>query len=337
VKAANQLQAIAHGADAAQSKLARKALYKLGQQNIHPDEAPPKPADIDQPYVEQITFYATNVAGNGNQMFIYIAEDRFGGSPHFFSALVHHGKGIQAFGSNKVARKDIAPSLESLKQNRGGMVAEAPIDYGRFLLAEAVAHTKAAKGIVPKGFSELIGRVGPPEHDYPEAYIYTLLDAKEIATDMSVGRDGAKLFDTDFFTGWLIDLEKVVEWEEKYWDAVKTSLVLEHHQRLKRGDAVIDEAADALLDATELKRLKRRLEEEALVLHLNKETELAKSALYHALQLDSGKLAHDMEFSRLMTLRSVHLVMALKAEQEGEPEEETEPEEPETPSLIIPG
>ena len=274
VKSANKLQEIALGPDRVLSKSARKALYQLNLAGIHPD-APSIPAvteEVTAP-AEQIAFHVTNVAGNGNQMLIFIAEERFGGSPTFYSVLINHAAGIKAFGANKVPHKEIAPGLETLKQNRGGMVAEAPIDYGRHLVAEAVAKTKAARAMVPKGFAQLLARVGPPVGEHPKAHVYTFFDFDIIGADQSIGRDAGRLFDTEWFTGWLIDIELVVPWEEKYWDAVKTSLVLDHQQRLKRGDAVVDEAADTLLNADELKVMRRRLEEEALVLHLNGHTD----------------------------------------------------------------
>ena len=339
VKAANKLQEIALGPDKLLSKSARKALYKLSLANIHPDAAS-KPAIAEEPTspAEQIAFHVTNVAGNGNQMFIFIAEERFGGTPTFYSVLINHATGIKAFGANKVPHKEIAPGLETLKQSRGGMVAEVPIDYGRHLLAEAVANTKAARAMVPKGFAQLLARVGPPLSESSKSLIYNYFDPETILSDQTIGRDAGRLFDTEWFTGWLIDIETVAPWEEKYWEAVKTSLVLDHHQRLQRGDAVVDEAADTLLNSGELRVLRRRLEEEALVLELNGHTDAAKSALFHALSLNPETPAHEIEFARLLALRSIHLVMALKAEQEDEPVEESDDlEETETPGLIITG
>ena len=338
-EAANQLQEIALAPDKLLSKSARKALYQLAQSGIHPTVASKKlTEDTAIEPDESIAFHMTNVAGNGNQMLIFIAEDKFVSSPTFYSVLISHASGIKAFGANRVPRKEIAPGIDSLKQNRGGMVAEAPIDYGRHLLAEAVGKTKAAKAMTPKGFSELLSRVGPPSGEYSNALIYAYYDPETILTDQSIGRDAGRLFDIEWFTGWLIDIELVVPWEEKYWEAVQTSLVLDHHQRLKRGDAVVDEAADALINPAEIQILRRRLEEEALVLHLNGHLDVAKSALYHALSLNEATPAHKIEFTRLLALRSIHLVMALKAEQEDEPPEDQEDlAEQDTQSLIVPG
>jgi hypothetical protein len=99
---------------------------------------------------------------------------------------------------------------------------------------------------------------------------------------------------------------------------------MDQSQRESLGEAVIAEAADALLDPAALQALKRALEEQATVLLLAGNQTEAKQALLHARSIDPEQPPRTNPFLLFYVKRSIYVVMAYKAEQEPE-----EPEQPE--------
>jgi hypothetical protein len=325
--AAAQLRDLAEAPDKAVSKAARRALYVLKQSGIEPPPAAPAPQEEPKaPANFAHQAYFTNIAGNGNQMLLFVQDDPYGGWPRLITFLINYGTGLVALGSNKISRKDLEGALEGLRTKEAGLLGEAPVDYGRYLLNEAVARTRACHGTTPKGFLDLMERVGEPQKEFPQPLIYDYYSLDSLQNDPAVPHDPEGLFESVNFRAWLLEVQDVLPWEEKFWESVQTALALDHNQRTKLGDKVVDEATDALLGGDAFTAMRRRLEEQALVLHLAGHPEEARRTLYHAVSMDETKPPHENPFARILTLRSIHLVLALKAEAEEPQGPEAQPE-----------
>jgi hypothetical protein len=334
-EAAAHLRNLAEAPDKAVSKAARRALYVLKQSGIEPPPAALTPQEEPQAPASNFAHqaYLTNVAGNGNQMLLFVQDDPYGGWPRLITFLINYGTGLVALGSNKVSRKDLDSALEGLRTKEAGLLGEAPVDYGRYLLNEAVARTRACHGTTPKGFLDLMERVGEPQKEFVQPLIYDYYSLDSLLNDPAVPHDPEGLFESVNFRAWLLEVQDVLPWEEKFWESVQTALALDHNQRTKLGDKVVDEAADALLGGAKFTDMRRRLEEQALVLHLAGHPEEARRTLYHAVSMNEAQPPHENPFARILTLRSIHLVLALKAEAEEPQGTETLPD-PEPTSLI---
>jgi hypothetical protein len=336
--AAARLREIGRGGDKAAAKEARRILHAFKLAGIEPPAEEPAPAPAQPGRTANVARQAwlTNVAGNGNQMLVFVQEDPHGGSPRFITFLTHFTRGLVAFGGSKVTRQELQYALNSLREKDTSLLVEAPVEYARHLLAEAMERTRRVQGTTPKGVLEWLERVGPPQEEHPRPAIYTVLDGEAIRQDQTISHDPGRLFEEPLFRAWFLDVQDVLPWEERYWDSVRTSLALDQVQRERLGDKVVDEAADTLFTPEMKHEWRRRLEEQAHVLHLEGEETLAKQALYHAAGISEEQAGSVNPFLRFVTLRSIHLVLALKAEQEDDLPETGEPgSEEEPPPLII--
>jgi len=247
-----------------------------------------------------------------------VQEDSFGGSPWLVTFLVSYAMGLRDLGASKLSRKDIASSVEEMRAKPGRIVAEAPIDYARWLLQEAVEVNRRESISIPQGYSDDLKRVGMPEKTYERPLIYDTYDSEQILTDQSFSHEPDKLFENELFKAWLINLRIIAPWAEKYIQSHDSTLALDEAQLKQRADKVIDEAADSLLSGSGSSVYKRLLEESALALHLSGQDELARQTLYQALTLDSSKEPHAQPFLRSLTARSIFVLIALYAREEEE-------------------
>jgi len=340
VASAARLAELAASSDKAVSKAARRGLYRLRQAGIEPPSAPtPVPAAVPAQQLASKA-YVTNPDGNGSQMLLFIQDVALGGSPWLLTFLINYGTGLKDLGASRLSRREINESLEGMRARPGRIVVEAPVDYARWLLQQAVAINRRESLPIPQGYAEDLKRVGLPEREYEQPLIYERLDAEQVREDPSVSHDPDKLFESDLLKPWLINLRVIAPWVEKYAEAFNTQLALDEAQLKQRGDKVIDEAADALLAENGAAVYRRLLEEAALTLSINGGDALAKQALYHALSLTDGQSPHENPFLRALTARSIFVLIALYARDQEELERAKGAPgpagiaEPESPGLI---
>ena len=319
--AAAELALLADSADKALSKSARRALYTLSQRGIHPPVSPSAPAVSARKQLPASRALMSNDGGTGSRMLWFIREDAHGGSPTLMTFLVNDREGVKDLAQRKIPRRELDQRIADLKARENAVIADVSLDYARHVLAESAALNSASRIPLPQGFAEALRYIGKPEQAYPESPVYERLNAGEVRSDPSIPRGPEKLFEQPWCEGWLLDFESVEPWESKYFEAVSSRVLIDESQRAKRGDAIIDEAADALLDADSAARYKRRLEDTALVLHLAGCTEEARQTLYHALTLADFKTPHENPFLRTLVHRSIFLVIAYKAQLEEQAEQ----------------
>lgn len=332
--AADRLQEIGAGAGA-EAKAARRALYLLKQRGIEPSAPPPsaqtEPA-APAPTAE-IKGFLTNVSGSASQMAFFEEVGPYGGSPTFHFFLTNFTTGLEDITTRRIPRREVAEVLDRLKRGEGGVVVEAPADYVRHLVRQAADRIQAEGGRLPQGYAEAMRRVGQAEQTYDRSLVYDSISPETLAEDLSFSREPESFFQAVMFRSWFLGMEAVAQWEERYFDAVQSKFAVDQAQREALGDKVIEEAADALLDAKALRALRRALEEQATVMQLAGKTPEAKQALFHALSIDPEQPAHTNPFVTFYVKRSIFVVMAYKAELEPEPDGETEAEEPAAPLI----
>ena len=262
--------------------------------------------------------WITGFGGTGSRMLLFMREDPNGGSPFMMTFLVDNVSGVLDLGGRKLPRKQIDEKVRELAAKEGTVLAEAPIDYARWLLQRSVERNAAARAPIPEGFSHWSRYVGAPERDYPSSPIYELLDAETVKSNLAISHIPDSLFENQPFVGWMLELREVDPWEEKFFESQQSRLVLDKTQVAERGERIIDEAADALMLTDRISDYGTRLEETAYVLHILGREDQAKEALYHAIGLRDNLPAHSLAFARALVKRSIFVVIALKAEQEPE-------------------
>jgi len=328
VEAAERLQEIAEGSDRTVAKAARRALYTLKLAGIEPPEREVTAtlSVIPAPTVAHRALMS-NVGGTGSRMLLFLRDDPYGGSPLLLSFLVNDEQGLVDLAGRKMPRRELDEFLEEWRAREGSLLIEVPVDYARHALQTAVRQNVRSREPIPEGYSEWFQYVGPPENDYPRPLIYDYLDAETVRKDLSISHDPDHLFEYPLFQGWFLDIEEIGPWADRFAESQQSRLILDRIHLARRGDQVLEEAADALLGGSGVASYRRRLEENALVLHLAGKTEAAREALYHALTLEGDRPPHTYPFALALVRRSVNVLLAMEAKEE-------EKRERESPGLI---
>jgi hypothetical protein len=272
-------------------------------------------------------------------MLLFVQEDSWGGSPWLLTFLINYAAGLKDLGASKLSRREINESLDEMRSRAGRLVVEAPVDYARWLLQEAVETNRRESIAIPQGYSDDLKRVGLPEKTYDRPLVYEYLDADAVREDQSFSHEPDALFENELFKSWLINLRVIAPWVEKYAEAFNTTLALDEAQLKQRADKVIDEAADTLLAESGVKVYRRLLEEAALALHLQGGDygQIARQALYQALTLEDAQNPSAIPFLRALTARSIYVLIALYAHEQDDLDRgkgTPAPTEPESQRLI---
>jgi hypothetical protein len=323
-EAAARLRDLAASEDRALAKAARRALYTLKQAGIEPPPTsamPAPPPAAPRPNIARQAF-ATSVDGSGAQMLIFLQDDPYGGSPWMAQFVVHYGQGLKGVGGRKMPRREVEELLDQMREKEDDLVVEIPVDYARHLLQEAVARNIETRRPLPDRYTEVAPRAGTPERDYPRPLIYDHLDVEAVRRDLSIFHEPERLFEQRFFQGWFLDLDTARPWADRFVESQHTRLHLEPYQLSQRADRVVEQAADELLADQGLPDWRRRLEENALVLHLSGRTDEAKQALCQALTLTKNLPPHTVSFARALTRRTIEAILALQEEKEDDEEDE---------------
>ena len=318
---AAELAEIAQTPDKAQAKAAKRALFLLSQSGIKPPEPKPETRDPKPETRTANRALMSNDGGTGSRMLWFMREDPYGGSPTVITILVNDKDGLIDLAQRKTPRRELDERIRDLKQRENTVITEVPVDYGRHVLQESTQRNQVNRTPLPQGYGDAFRFIGPPESEYARPSIYDILDTDSIRKDESIPRAPEKLFEQPWFEGWLLDFEAVEPWEAKYFEAVSSRVLIDEAQRARRGDAIVDEAADALLDAESIERYRRRLEDTAYVLHLAGHTDEARQSLFHALSCDEKSKPSTIPFLRTLVHRSIYLVIAYKAELEEQAEQ----------------
>lgn len=324
-KGALELAGIAESGDRARAKAAKRGLFLLKRAGVDIPAAEPEPPK--SPLAPSIADHAmmTNDGGTGSRLLWFVREGLHGGSPTVLTVLVNDQTGIVDLTHRKTPRRELDDRIADLKQREKTAIAEAPLDYARFLVQQAAQRNRDARTPLPQGYSEAVRIIGDPEKSYTESPVYKVIDAESVRSDGSISCAAEKLFELPWFEGWLLDFESVEPWEEKYFEAVSSRVLIDESQRARRGDAIVEEAADALISPETAGRYRRRLEDTALVLHNSGHEAEARLVLYHALTIDPEAKPSANPILRTLVHRSIYLVIAYKAQMEEEAERARQP------------
>jgi hypothetical protein len=230
--------------------------------------------------------------------------------------LVDDTEGVKDLTQRKLSQRELAERVHNVNSDPTTVMADIPLDYGRFILHQAVRLNEEKRVPLPQGFGDAFKYVGLPESDWPRSPFYDHVDADSVRKDESVSRAPEKLFEIPVFEGWLLPFDEIESWEEKYFEAVSSRVLIDEAQRARRGDAIVEEAVDALMTPERILRYRRRLEDTAYVLQLAGREAEARQTLYHALTCDESAKPRSIPFLRTLVHRSIYLVIAYKAQLE---------------------
>ncbi len=316
-EAAEELYRLAEtGADKESRKAARRALYRLKQIGVEPPQVPAVPTSRPVAAPPRLRAFASAYDGEGNRLIVPILPDPDHGSPTLAQVLVSDTEGVRELDGARLGRSVLEDRLTRYADQLelGLAIAEIEGDYARHLLTEFRAINRQRRTPTPAGFMEIVARLGTPERDWSEPPIYAALSADEVLTDESLPRDAETLFALPWFRAWFLDEEPIWPWIRRIGDLSESPIQTTEEVRRERVERIASEAVDTLIDADLRARYTRRLEETADILLRCDKPLPARQALYHALQLKTDRLTHDLSFARDLFWRSVFAVVQMAEE-----------------------
>jgi hypothetical protein len=302
-------------ADKETRKAARRALYRLQQAGIAPQErtAPVETPESDAEKADATRAYASAFDGAGNCLLFFVLPDPDGGSPSFLQLLMNDGEGVTSFNGQRTPRRDVEARIAQYEQQleQGLALAEVEADYGRWLLAEGRAISRRLRRETPPGLLDWLPRLGEPREDYSVAPIYAYFDTDAVRADTSLDRSAAALFALPWFDAWFFAVEEVLPWIQAWDQTGSSAIVLPENVKQERRERILTEAITTLMTPEMQATYVRRLQQSADILRRRGKEAAVKQALYHALALSSEKQITESPFARALVQRSLEAVLEM--------------------------
>ena len=286
--AANALLEIAESAaNKDEKKAAKRALYLLSQKGIAPNR-PSVPAPTAAPKTaasQTVEFFMSNADGAGNQMLNFILSEPDGGRPTLVNLIASDDEGITKFLAGKMARPDIDAQFATMATSYGARLAELPVDYGRWLVAQRREINRQQRKPTPRGFMELLPRIGEPEQQYESPPLEGLPSIETLLADETYSRDPAALFAEPGFERWFLNMAQVLP-ELAGWMKTLAEKSDDGPDEIQnRRQAMMRQITANIMTEPERNRYASSLQMGAVVLWKNGDEETAKQSLYHANEL----------------------------------------------------
>lgn len=308
VQAANDLRDIAESVPSkAVRKAARRALYLLSQKHVLPDERDgvlhePR----SRPGTEVSIAGASVIDGLGNQCLFFLVPTPDGGLPRLYIVVTEGETGIAVVIVSKVARSTDDTRVRAMVSNLFPEALSVTLgkDYTRFLLQQAIEKHLLTSDPIPPHVRELVAILGPVNWPSGEQAIYTHYSPGAIHLDPTINRDASDLFERKWFQTWFLDLKDVASCLAD-WHAAQPKLIATVGGTVKeRQERSVSNASRGLMTGPRAATYARRLEIMAEVHRVNGDTDTAKAALFHALEL-RGDHPERSDFARTLVLRTL--------------------------------
>jgi hypothetical protein len=298
-------------------KAARRALYLLGQKGVAVvRERPAEPQPGTSPASrEGLRAWASAYDGAGNRLFLLVLSGADGGSATVAQILANDELGIRDLTLERRRYREIPPLMERLADriDEGLAVAEIEPDYARTLLARFRDINFRRSTTTPRGYVDLLPRIGTSETEYHESPVYQHIQ-EDASADFSTAP--ADLFKQPWFEPWFFAVEEVTQWLQR-WLAVESTVVATSEKvKQDRKSAIAMEAASALMPAPVKERYIVRLEESADVLRRRDRMTEARQALFHAAALRAAEDAGEVPFAEAIAARTLEAAAEMVARAE---------------------
>jgi hypothetical protein len=316
--AAARLDEVARSTDNKETrKAARRALYLLAQKGVAVvrEVSPTAPVAAVASHIETMRAWASAYDGAGNRLFLLVLTGSVGGSATVAQILANDELGIRDLTLERRRLRDIPPLMERLEGriDDGLAVAEIEPDYARTLLTRFREINFRRSTTTPRGYVDLLPRIGAPETEYAEPPVYQHLPDDDSA---DVPTDPADLFKLAWFDPWFFAVEEVTPWLQRWLSAESGVVVTSDKVREERKRAIAKEAAAALMPPEVRQRYIVRLEESADVLRRRDRLTEARQALYHARVLKSDAEIGEVPFAEAIAARTLEAAAEMVARAE---------------------
>jgi hypothetical protein len=288
-----------NAASARDAKAVRKAVHKLRSQGLPMEEKPDQRRYIlpGQKETHDMT-YATMMGPDGIQvLWIYLAEKRF-----LVNSLISDQLGIKDFIYVQTTKK----KFERLIEQARAKIQEIPIirippEHALWLISRGRQITYSHGLDLPQGFHEarpVLGALLEPSLKHP---VEQQLDIQGIRERPGILYDAEDLLQYPYLSGWLFSNEALESCRLKLKEAEASPLVMNEAQQKDRIENIFEDEARKALEKDGIEKWKFRLLENAYLLLIQEEKEMAEKAAATALALEEK---HVPPFFKSMMKRS---------------------------------
>ena len=286
VEAAEVLSRLADSVkDKAAGSRIRKALFRLKGKGVAPVEAEVKSSHAPATAASGIDYVRAVVStcdGAGNLM-LWVARSRQPRGRSLYQARVRHGRGIEEFVSTDISSKELRDFFNRLTQDENRPTVDVPAGYAFWLLQRAQAANEGEGGsAMPYGFTHaklLLARLAEPEvFPFPGGHLVRRLIEPASGDDGRI-ENKEMLANATFWT-WVLEEPLVVLHFNKCVEALQSEAASDDEQRRALFDKGMVAAAAELYENEKLRaRLAAQLEDNAYLLHLRGEGDMARESL----------------------------------------------------------
>jgi hypothetical protein len=283
---------------------ARRGLYRLRQAGVVP-AAPPAPAPVARRRPEPRQAWASAIDGTGSRGCWLLLEGGLG-ERMLVSAAINDVTGFLDVASGPIARKRLDERLAVIRAESPLPWVEVPAPWGLHLLAEARRRHAEAGAELPADLARWQALLDDAPAATPP--IYDVAPAAEVAGAPHLLEDPAPLLAVPELAGWFLDPPAVQSEALELLQARESRLVVSDQIKAERQAALVDRVVEAHFDPPARERWRRRLEEQAFVLHATGRPAEARQALAVALALaDPERPARRLPFVRALVERSLEI------------------------------
>jgi len=158
--------------------------------------------------------------------------------------------------------------------------------YIAFLFTQAYQINLDKKGTPPQDYLRAKSEIESIKKDYVRPFIYSILQADDVAGDDRLLRKGGDLLKADLFSSWRIEEDQIRPYADEVWEAEESKIIINQAQKEVRLQGIYQKALTELFSGERKSLYQRRLEEMAYVLLKVGREEEAKISLAAAMDLE---------------------------------------------------
>lgn len=282
----------------AQRKAARRELHRLRSAGVQvperPAEAPaPVPAAetaaTGEPNVHVTEAWGTDVDARGTRALWLLGERRLGGA-WLAAMLLNDLEGLQELDLIDTTRKRFLRELESARREQATWV-ELPGEYARRLVREAVDLVRERGAGPPTRYRAFRDAFGEAPAGPERALVYETISPVEANFNPEWLEESGRLLREPETAGWHFSLPQGLRARALEVARAPTSaLLVPTHPPEQQARQLLDEAAEAALEPSARRAIRRRLEETAYVFVATERLAAARLAVAAARGLQDGRV-----------------------------------------------
>ena len=299
--------------DRAVQKAVRRSIYRLSNQGIRGKaEATAPTATLGTRAATLYRVIASSFDGRG-QRAMWFAGDRPMGGIYMIGVSIDASEGLIDVVGRDTTRKRFAEQEAEMRSKDLSAWVAVPVEYGKQLVQEAAALSRANGHPVPTSYPIWAELIGTPEQPFERALVYEELSAFEMRMHPTLENEAPKLFDQPEIEPWFFHPDQMRRWLRELAQPASSRLLITPETEEGRVDRILRQAAKELLPPKQLHGLRRRLEETAYIFLRTEREQDARRAVAAAVTIEEERpLRPPHPFVRSLIQRSLDIAVEVE-------------------------